>query len=241
MFLLAPEELNYNKEGKIVPIIPVQLLMYQNMFINHIAPLFIALKIIDKRNGTISLSDFEKCYLRAIDVFSQEFVSVEINAFKVLKNLESLGIISWNRVASEVTIKSDEQSNVLKDVLFDISRTYFATLCLTLLSVQEYGKQLERQSRAYLSLSNLNSLVRNKITQCYDAGKLLGTCAVTTSGVNNVFNLCKIKGALYAKSIDATVVILVNMKKCLNLVDEVLNLFNCDEMLFAVTSVKSKL
>merc|ERR1712226_46277 len=63
MFLLAPEELNYNKEGKIVPIIPVQLLMYQNMFINHIAPLFIALKVIDKRNGIISVSDFEECYL----------------------------------------------------------------------------------------------------------------------------------------------------------------------------------
>ena len=239
MFLLAPEELNFNKEGKVVPIIPVQLLMYQNMFVNHLAPLFIALKIIEKRNGFISFGEFEQKLAKALDIFCQEFVAVERNANFVLKMLESLKVIHWNN-ASEIDLHSLENSEI-QDVLSKISRPYFTVLCLTMFNIEMYAEISEKTGK-YISLSALNSLVRSKISQCYDSGKLSGACAVTTTAVNNVFNLCKMRGVLKIRPVaGASPVVQIEKQKLSELMDEIRQLFPCDHLLFAIKSIKSKL
>ncbi|XP_063713156.1 dihydroxyacetone phosphate acyltransferase-like [Symsagittifera roscoffensis] len=240
MFLLAPEELYFTKEGKTVPIIPVQLLMYQNMFVNHLAPLFIAVNIVECQGSFISKQEFDHKWKLALSIFTQEFVAIENDPIQVLEVLESQKVTFYD-TRSEI-ISLNLESYKLKNLLNDVARPYFTILYLTVANLYSYS--LVSQSIGeykFDSLASLNSSVRSKITQCYDSGKLSGVAAVTTAAVNNVFNLCKSRNIIVTKKKQGTTIIQVDQSKCSNLLNEIQQIFPCDQFMFAMSSIKSKL
>ena len=243
--LMTPETI-YPSSSQSAPLIPVQLLMYQNMFINHLAPLCIAVELI--KNERFSeprvYLDVASQWKQALALFNQEFVAIATDFKSVILNLRNLGVITVlpsNTVHDlEMGIEDKLEECVLEVCPANVFTQYLNKLFLPYFSICVLSVFILFNDLSVIAefdkLAKVSDYIRRSIRQHYDSGKLVGPCVVTTVSVNNALNMCKNRSIFKTNPN-----FVFSQEKCALLVREIQNIFNCEKFLFVLHRSKSKL
>ena len=244
--LMTPETV-FPTSNQSAPLIPVQLLMYQNMFINHLAPLCFAIQLINNRGSYLSKPyyDIELQWKSALALFNQEFVATETDFRAIILNLKNLGVVTTckqsydthdNQTGSDSNIEERElkvcPDNVFTQHLIKIFLPYFSVLVLSVFILFNDLAVISKFDK----IAQVSNYIRRTIRQHYDSGKLFGPCVVTTVSVNNVLNMCKIRSIMKTNP-----KLIFSQEKCALLVEEIQNTFLCKSLDFVLSRYKSKL